>query len=324
MKQLPRVRLAQLPTPVEPLPRLSAHLAGPALFVKRDDQTGLALGGNKTRKLELLCAAAQAEGADTLITAGAIQSNHCRQTAAAAARLGMGCILILVGEQPETASANLFLDGLFGAKILWTSKEKRDNDLRAIFEETKAAGRNPYLIPYGGSNPIGAAAYAYALEELLAQGNPPDWIVFASSSGGTQAGLVAGAYLLGYKGRILGISVDKRASTLQERVAELAGETVALLREENPFAAKDILVNDEYLGQGYAIMGGPEREAIALFARHEGLLLDPVYTGRAAAGLIDLVRKRFFKKTDKVLFWHTGGTPALFADTYRNDLSKSS
>lgn len=324
MKQLPRVQLAHLPTPIEALPRLSAHLGGPALLVKRDDQTGLAFGGNKTRKLGLLCAAAQAEGADTLITAGAIQSNHCRQTAAAAARLGMGCILVLVGEPPETASANLFLDGLFGAEIHWTSKANRDNDLHAAFEETKSAGRKPFLIPYGGSNSTGAAAYAYALEELLVQDISPDWIVFASSSGGTQAGLVAGASLLGYKGRILGISVDERASILQERIAELAGETAALLADKISFSAKDILVNDEYLGKGYAIMGEPEREAIVLFAQHEGLLLDPVYTGRAAAGLIDLIRKGFLKKTDKVLFWHTGGTPALFADAYRNELSKSS
>lgn len=324
MKQLRRVQLAHLPTPVEVLPRLSAHLAGPTILVKRDDQTGLAFGGNKTRKLELLCAAAQAEGADVLITAGAIQSNHCRQTAAAAARLGMGCTLVLVGEQPESASANLFLDGLLGAEIHWTSKANRDSDLRAVFEETKSAGRKPYLIPYGGSNPIGAAAYAYALEELLAQDVSPDWIVFASSSGGTQAGIVAGASMLGYKGRILGISVDEHASALRQRVAELAGETAALLGEKMSFDAKDILINDEYLGQGYATMGKPEREAIALFAQHEGLLLDPVYTGRATAGLIDLVRKGFFKKTDKVLFWHTGGTPALFADAYRNDLSKSS
>jgi len=324
VKQLPRARLAHLPTPVESLPRLSTYLAGPALLVKRDDQTGLAFGGNKTRKLELLCAAAKAEGADTLITAGAIQSNHCRQTAAAAALLGMGCILVLVGEEPKSASANLFLDNLLGAEIKWTSKQERDNDLRAIFEETKTAGRKLYLIPYGGSNPTGAAAYVYALEELLAQDISPDWIVFASSSGGTQAGLVAGAYVLGYKGRILGISVDERAKTLQERVAELAGETAELLGEKMSFAAKDILVNHDYLGRGYAIMGEFEREAIGLFAKHEGLLLDPVYTGRAAAGLIDLVRKGFFKKTDEVLFWHTGGTPALFADAYRNDLSKSS
>jgi 1-aminocyclopropane-1-carboxylate deaminase/D-cysteine desulfhydrase-like pyridoxal-dependent ACC family enzyme len=196
--------------------------------------------------------------------------------------------------------------------------------LRLAFEEAKTAGRRPYFIPYGGSNPIGAAAYAYALEELLAQGIAPDWIVFATSSAGTQAGLVAGARLLGYEGRILGISVDERATTLQARVATLAGETAALLGEKASFATRDILVNDDYLGQGYAIMGDGEREAISLLARYEGLLVDPVYTGRAAAGLIDLVRKGFFKKTEKVLFWHTGGTPALFADAYRSELSKAS
>jgi D-cysteine desulfhydrase family pyridoxal phosphate-dependent enzyme len=324
VKKLPSVHLAQLPTAVESMPRLSAHLGGPALFVKRDDLTGLAFGGNKTRKLELLCAAAQAEGAETLVTAGAIQSNFCRQTAAAAARLGLRCVLVLFGEKPESPSANLFLFDLLGAELRWTTKEKRDEDLQAAFEEAKAADSKPYLIPYGGSNAIGAAAYAYALEELLAQGITPDWIVFASSSAGTQAGLVVGARLLGYKGHILGVSVDERAAALQQHVAELAGETAVVLGEKAAFAAKDILINDDYLGQGYAIMGDGEREAISLFARYEGLLVDPVYTGRAAAGLIDLIRKGFFKKTDKVLFWHTGGTPALFADTYRNDLSKPS
>ncbi|MEX2162052.1 MAG: D-cysteine desulfhydrase family protein [Anaerolineales bacterium] len=324
MKSLPRVDLAQLPTPVHPLTRLSAKLGGPQLWVKRDDQTGLAFGGNKTRKLELLCAAAIAEGADLLITAGAIQSNHCRQTAAAAARLGMQCILVLVGEKPANFSGNLLLDTLFGAEIRWTRKSQRDASLQTVYEEAKASGRKPYLIPYGGSNPLGAAAYAFALKELIDQGSHPDWIVFATSSGGTQAGLLAGASLLGYAGRILGISVDERAEELRLRIAGLAEQVATLLGEKRSFSSNQVLVNEDYLGPGYAVMGEAERGAIRLFAETEGLLVDPVYTGRAAAGLIDLVYKGVFKPNDQVLFWHTGGTPALFVDTYRQDLATSS
>ncbi|MCL5428991.1 MAG: D-cysteine desulfhydrase family protein [Chloroflexi bacterium] len=320
MKTLPRVELAHLPTPVHPMPRLSAHLGGPELWIKRDDLTGLAFGGNKTRKLETLCAAAQTEKADLLITAGAIQSNHCRQTAAAAARLGFDCVLVLVGQAPEIPSANLMLDQLLGAEIRWVSKAARDDTLQSVFAETKAIGRRPFLIPYGGSNPIGAAAYAFALKELMGQDLNPDWIVFASSSGGTQAGLLAGARLLGYRGTILGISVDEHASNLKPRIVRLSKETMGVLGENLSVTENDVLVNDDYLGGGYAVMGDPEREAIELFAQYEGILVDPVYTGRAAAGFIDLIRKGLFNKADRVLFWHTGGTPALFADTYRKDL----
>ena len=321
MNKLPRVELAHLPTPIHPLPRLSSHLDGPELWIKRDDLTGLAFGGNKTRKLETLCAAALAQTSDLLITAGAVQSNHCRQTAAAAARLGLDCILVLVGEPPETQSANLLLDHLMGAKIRWTPKAKRDETLNSVYDETKSASRKPYLIPYGGSNALGASAYVLALKELIDQKISPDWIVFATSSGGTQAGLIAGAKMFDFRGKILGISVDEKAGDVRSHVAQLAQETSSLLDEQNTFSEKDILVNDDYLGGGYAVMGDPEREAIDLFARHEGILVDPVYTGRAAAGLIDLIRQGLFPKKDRVLFWHTGGTPALFADAYRKDLA---
>ncbi len=321
MKSLARLPLAQLPTPLEAMPRLSAALGGPQLWVKRDDQTGLGLGGNKTRKLETLCAAALAAGADTLITAGAIQSNHCRQTAAAAARLGLACSLVLAGDPPVRPSGNLLLDGLFGAEIIWTTFAERPAALQATEAELRARGKHPYLIPYGGSSPLGAAAYAYALEELLAQGAPPDWIVFASSSGGTQAGLIAGARLLGYPGRILGISVDEPAVELQAKVAALVTDTAELLGQPVSLTPEEVLVNADYLGAGYAVMGEAEAEAIRLFARHEGLLVDPVYTGRAAAGLIDLIHRGHFTKDETVLFWHTGGAPALFAERYQNDLA---
>lgn len=320
MKTLPRLELAHLPTAVHTMPRLQAQLGGAELWVKRDDLTGLAFGGNKTRKLETLCAAAQAENADMLITTGAIQSNHCRQAAAAAARLGLDCILVLVGQPPKLPSANLLLDHLLGAEIHWSTIATRDETLQSVFEETKAAGRRPFLIPYGGSNSTGAAAYVLAMNELIDQGVDPNWIVFATSSGGTQAGLLAGAKLHGYRGKILGISVDERASDLRPRIIHLAEETAALLGRTVSVPEEDVLVNDDYLGGGYAVMGTAERDAIELFAQYEGILVDPVYTGRAAAGLIDLLRKGFFRKDDLVLFWHTGGTPALFTDTYQEEL----
>jgi len=319
MIPLPRLRFAHLPTPVEPLPRLSAALGGPRLLVKRDDQTGLGLGGNKTRKLELLLAEAQAHGAKTLLTAGAAQSNHCRQTAAAAARYGFGCRLILVSEDglPVPPSGNLILDQLLGAELVWTKLEDRDRVLKEEFQKAWDDGLRPYLIPYGGSSSTGAFAYCLALQELLEQGVRPDWIVFASSSGGTQAGLALGAKLFDFRGRILGISVDREAVALQAGVAALATETADAVGEKLHFLPEEILVNDEYLGEGYGKPGEGEREALQLFAQKEGLLLDPVYTGRAAAGLIDLIRKGFFSPNDTVLFWHTGGAPALFAERYR-------
>jgi D-cysteine desulfhydrase family pyridoxal phosphate-dependent enzyme len=318
---IPRLRFAHLPTPIEPLPRLTSLLDGPTLLVKRDDQTGLAFGGNKTRKLEFLVAEAQAQGADTLISAGALQSNHCRQTAAAAAKFGLGCILVLVGQPPAQASANLLLDGLFGAEVIWTGKECRDADLQAAFDRLAAAGRKPYLVPYGGSSPTGALGYVYAMEEFVGQKVPADWIVFASSSGGTQAGMVLGARLFGCRGKVLGISVDEPQTVLQERVADLASLTSERIGARIEFAPGDVLVNADYAWPGYGVVTEAELEAVSTFARMEGLLLDPVYTGRAAAGLLDLVRKGFFKKGETVLFWHTGGQPALFAEKYQPDLA---
>jgi D-cysteine desulfhydrase family pyridoxal phosphate-dependent enzyme len=314
---IPRLSFAHLPTPIETLPRLEQALQGPHLLVKRDDQTGLAFGGNKTRKLEFLVGEAQARGADALITAGALQSNHCRQTAAAAARFGFECTLVLVGEPPAHTSANLLLDLLFGAKIVWVKRSEREQALEKVFKATAAGGRKPYLVPYGGSNPTGALGYVFAMQEFAAQNIKSDWIIFASSSGGTQAGLVLGARLFGYSGRLLGISVDEPQAVLRERVAALASDTSERLGPRIEFQSGDLMVNAEYAAPGYGILTGREREAILLFAKHEGLLLDPVYTGRAAAGLIDLIRKGFFKRDETVLFWHTGGQPALFADKYQ-------
>ena len=314
---LPRLRFAHLPTPIEHLPRLSDAL-GLALYVKRDDQTGLATGGNKTRKLEFLVADALAQGADTLITGGAVQSNHCRQTAAAAARHGLRCVLVLGGHAPSQYDGNNLLAALLGAELRWTGGEPRDAVMQSTFEGEQAADRTPYLIPYGGSNPIGAAGYVAAVEELAAQlqGGVAgvegfDAVVFASSSGGTHAGLALGVAALGLPTRVLGISVDAQADSLKARVAGLASQTAARLGLDHRFGPDDIEVDAGYLGGGYAVVGDAEREAIRLAARLEGLLLDPVYTGRAFAGLIDRARRGLHRPGERVLFWHTGGEAAL-------------
>jgi D-cysteine desulfhydrase family pyridoxal phosphate-dependent enzyme len=313
----PKLSFAHLPTPIEKLPRLSKLLGGPELLIKRDDQTGLAFGGNKTRKLEYLMASAVEEGANTVLSTGAAQSNHCRQTAAAAARCGLACTLVLVGPEPEQASANLFLDKILGAKIIWTEKSNRDETLQKAYDGAGAEGRKPYLIPYGGSNAVGAYGYYQAYRELHDQmkNEMPDWIVFATSSGGTQAGLVVGAGLDSHS-KIFGISVDETEDQLKENVISIVQDLAGHMGQGMELSENDILVNAEYTGEGYGIMNEKDLEAIHLFAANEGILLDPVYTGRAGAGLIDLVRNGFFKKGERVLFWHTGGTPGLFADRY--------
>ncbi len=320
MNAIPRIKFAHLPTPVEKLPRLSSLLGGPQILIKRDDQTGLAFGGNKTRKLEFLLAEARAQNADTIITAGAVQSNHCRQTAAAAARFGLRCILVLYGVKPEQKSANLLMDELFNAEIVWTDQAHRDDILQQTFTQVYSLGSRPYLAPYGGSSPTGALGYVFAMEELVQQGFNPDWIVFASSSGGTQAGMVLGANLFNYRGSLLGISIDEPQAALQERCAKLASETSEKLGGRISFSTEDVKVNSDYCAAGYGVVTDLERDAVRLFAKTEGILLDPVYTGRAAGGMIDLIRKGFFEKGQTVLFWHTGGSPALFADKYQNQI----
>jgi D-cysteine desulfhydrase len=312
-----RLHFAHLPTPIEELPRLTKFLNGPRLLIKRDDQTGLAFGGNKTRKLEFLVAEAQAQGAKMLISAGAIQSNHCRQTAAAAARFGLECTLVLTGALPEQPSANLLLDQLFGAAIVHVSdRADRDRILQETFEKAVQAGKRPYLVPYGGSSPVGALGYAFAVDELVKQNTNADWIVFGTSSGGTHAGLTLGKRVFGYQGKVLGISIDESEAWLKAHVSALASDASELLGNRITFTPEDVMATAAYCQAGYGVLTEAEREAVRLFAGYEGLLLDPVYTGRAAAGLIDLIRKGFFNKEETVLFWHTGGQPALFADKY--------
>jgi D-cysteine desulfhydrase family pyridoxal phosphate-dependent enzyme len=319
MSSLPRVSLAQLPTPLHPLERLTAQLGGPQLWIKRDDLTGFALGGNKVRKLEYLVAAAQEEGARTLITAGAVQSNHCRQTAAAAARYGFECVLVLEGDEPERTTGNLLLDGLFGSEVVWAGSADLEGALQLVHESDAAKGKRPFLIPLGGSSPLGALAYAEAMAEFLKQDVQVDRIVLATSSGGTQAGLLAGADYYGYPGKITGIRIGEYRGSERENLADLVVETAGLLGKELSMDPATIDLREDYLGPGYGVLTELERAAIETFARLEGILLDPVYTGRAAGGMLDLISRGEIGPEERVLFWHTGGTPALFA--YADQLS---
>jgi len=314
--RLARVSIAHLPTPLEPLSRLTEQLGGPELWIKRDDQTGLATGGNKARKLEFLVADALARRADVLITGGAAQSNHARQTAAAAAKFGLESTLVLRGEEPAQTQGNLLLDRLLGADVVWAGDRPLVEVMGQVAQEMQETGHSPYVIPYGGSNPTGASGYMAAMEELVAQCAERDvhfdHIVIPSSSGGTQAGLMVGARALAYDGRLLGISVDLEADALRHLLAGLAAATADHLGLDLTFAPTDVAVDDGYVGGGYAVIGDLERDAIRVMARAEGILLDPVYTGRAFGGLLDLVRRGAFHPGERVLFWHTGGTAGLF------------
>jgi L-cysteate sulfo-lyase len=317
MNYPPRVRLALLPTPIESLARFSRHLGGPEIYVKRDDQTGLATGGNKARKLEFLFADALAQGCDHVVSLGGPQSNHVRQTAAGAAKLGLGCSLVLRGNPPPQKLGNLLLDELLGAQVHFSGIRTRDEVAVEVMATLRQSGAKPYLIPVGGSNGLGALGYAAAfdeaLEQLAAQKLEVDAMVFASSSAGTQAGLALGAAVHGWQQPVLGISIDSPVAELHARVTELALEAARIAKAS--VTAKDlrIAINADYLGGGYSVVGDLERDAIRTMARTEGLLLDPVYTGRAMGGLIDLIRKGHFTGKQKILFWHTGGAAALSA-----------
>ena len=322
---IPRQSLGFFPTPLIALSRLSKALDGPTIFMKRDDNTGLALGGNKTRKLEFIMGDALAQGADCVITAGAAQSNHCRQTAAAAASLGLECHLVLGGEEPEQTSGNLLLDKIFGSHIHWAGANRKGEDIPKIVEQLTKQGKKPYVIPYGGSNELGALAFVEAFKELESQRESMNLsfthIVFASSSGATQAGLMLGKKILNSPAQIVGINIDKGETDkvpFDQYTVALANSTASLIGADHQFTESDLTLNSDYVGEGYGVVGTLENEAIAMTAQTEGILLDPVYTGRAMGGLIDMIRSGKIKKTDRVLFWHTGGAPALFA--YSSDL----
>lgn len=323
LADFPRLPLAHLPTPLEPLPRLSQILGGPSIWVKRDDCTGLGGGGNKTRKLEFLMAEARAQGADAVITPGALQSNHARQTAAAAARLGIGCHLLLEdiaadADRDYRVSGNVLLDRLFDAR-LHTFPSDTDLDLAAesLAGELRESGSVPYVIPTGGSNALGALGYVVCALELMEQAKERslsiDHLVLATGSAGTQAGLLAGLHLHESKVSVLGICVGRSAEEQKLKVAPLCAETLELLECERPLPGKAVCANGDYVGQGYGLATRRMIKAVALAASSEGLLLDPVYTGKAMAGLADLVRHGKFKSDDNIVFLHTGGSPALFA-----------
>jgi D-cysteine desulfhydrase family pyridoxal phosphate-dependent enzyme len=317
LEDIPRVALACLPTPIHELPRLAQSLGGPRILIKRDDLTGLATGGNKVRKLEFLIADALRQGATTVITTGAAQSNHARQTAAAATRHGLRCVLVLGPAAPPQRGGNLLLDALLGARVRWAGERDRYAVMQEVAAEERAAGRVPYVIPLGGSNAIGATGYVLAMRELVRQAVEQalhiDHLVLATGSGGTQAGIITGARAFSFRGNVLGISVSETAEALGPNILDLAQLTATHLDLHFDLGTDDVQLNDTYLGEGYGIVGEREREAIRLVAHNEGLLLDPVYTGRAMAGLIDLIRQGAFSPKETVLFWHTGGAPALFS-----------
>ncbi|MEW6308042.1 MAG: D-cysteine desulfhydrase family protein [Bacillota bacterium] len=322
---LPRVRLAALPTPLEPARRLGEALDGVDLWLKRDDYTGVGLGGNKARKLEFLAAQALEQGADVLLTVGGQQSNHCRVTAAVAARLGLEAVLVLYGERPAAVTGNLLLDGILGAKVVFSGHDDAEGAV-AVLEETaerlRSAGRRPYVIPLGGSSPLGTVGYALAVYEFISQANDLglsfDRFIFATGSGGTQAGLMLGALASGSGIKVTGVTVSRAPERLRPTIASLVRAGAALAGCPMTLAEADVDVLDGYVGEKYGAVTEASLEAIRLTARTEGALLDPVYTGKAMAGLIGLARSGRLAG-ERVAFWHTGGVAALpaYADAFR-------
>lgn len=322
LARFPRIHLAHLPTPLERLERLSSELGGPEIWIKRDDCTGLSTGGNKTRKLEFLMAEAVAQGADTVMTQGATQSNHARQTAAFAAKLGIACHLLLEdrtgsNDPNYNGNGNVLLDHLHGAT---TEKRAGGSDMQAemeaVAEKLRAKGRTVYIIPGGGSNPTGALGYVNCAFELVGQANDRDLvidhIVTATGSAGTQAGLIVGLKAINAQIPLLGMGVRAPKDKQEESVFNLAVRTAEKLGCPGVVRREDVVADCSYVGAGYGLPGSDTLEAIAMFARLEGILLDPVYSGKAAAGLIDYCIKGRFKAGERVVFLHTGGSAALF------------
>jgi len=328
LARFPRLRLAHLPTPLEHLPRLTAALGGPEIWIKRDDCTGLSTGGNKTRKLEFLMAEAMDQGADVVLTQGATQSNHARQTAAAAARLGLDCHILLEdrtgkADSDYAANGNVLLDHLHGASIEHRPPNPDMNgEMEKVAGRMRKEGRKPYCIPGGGSNPTGALGYVNAAIELITQANDTglriDHVVHATGSTGTQAGLVTGLKGINAGIPVLGVSVKAAKDAQEENVFKLACATAEKLGVPGVVRREDVVANSDYVGKGYGFPAPDTIEAIEMLARLEGILLDPVYSGKGMAGLIDLARKGAFARGENVVFVHTGGSAALFA--YRSDL----
>lgn len=323
LSRFPRQRFAHLPTPLERLDRLSALLGGPTIWIKRDDCTGLGFGGNKTRKLEYLMADAIAGGADTVLTVGAVQSNHARQTAAAAARLGLACELVLENriadaDEAYLRSGNVLLDRMFGARL---HEVPAGSDMKQAMQDAADAvrgrGGRPYQIPGGGSNPVGALGYVNFALELLAQATEAgvafDHLIHATGSAGTQAGIVVGLEALRAGLPVLGITVSKPREQQEALVQALADETAAFLGVPGVVTRAAVVANSDYTGPAYGAPTPGMLAALKLLAREEGILLDPVYSGKAMDGMIDLIRRGHFHKGQNIVFLHTGGQPGLFA-----------
>jgi D-cysteine desulfhydrase family pyridoxal phosphate-dependent enzyme len=334
LERFPRSSLAFLPTPLERLPSMSRDLAPLSLAIKRDDQTGLAFGGNKARKLEFIMADVMEKEADTVVTWAGVQSNWCRQVAAATSRLGLRSVLLLMKKPggPVGFDGNLLLDRILDADIRvvepqggksFLELENVREHLDPVVEEERAAGRSPYIAPVGGSlvegsmeRPLGALGYVAAFLEIFLQAREEeielDTVVLATGSAGTQAGLLVGAKLLSPHTRIVGISVAADSETVSAYVKDIAERTLEILDAPPVVLDEEIVVLDQYLDQGYGVLSRTVTDAVRTMAQSEGVLLDPVYTGKAMAGLLDLAQKGFFRREESVVFLHTGGTPALF------------
>jgi len=323
LSRFPRVSLAHLPTALELLPNLSAELGGPQIWVKRDDCTGLATGGNKTRKLEFVMAEALEQGVDTIVTVGAVQSNHVRQTAAAACKLGLSCEVLLEHRVPDPSdnyanSGNVLLDRVFGANLReYAGGTDFDTAMQEVAEEVRSSGGKPYIVPGGASDKIGALGYVNCALELLTQANDQglviDHLVTATGSAGTQAGLIVGLTATSSNIPLLGIGVNVPQDVQEQKVFDLAVETAEYVGAPGVVKRGDVVANCDYVGDGYGIPTDSMNDAILLLARTEGLLFDPVYSGKALAGMLDLVRRGEFSDAQNIVFLHTGGSVALFA-----------
>jgi D-cysteine desulfhydrase family pyridoxal phosphate-dependent enzyme len=318
--RIERLSFAHLPTPLEDAPRLGEAFGLSRLRIKRDDATGLALGGNKARKLEYLLADALRRGADTVLTCGGVQSNHARMTAAAACRLGLHAILFLDDPEPVERQGNLLLDDLLGAEVRFLpvgSLQALYTAMEACAAELAAQGRTPYIIPVGGSTPLGSLGYVRAVAELAEQTRereiPVRSMVVATGSTGTLAGMALGVRIFLPEARVIGISVSSPAERCRSKAARIASEAAELIRVPERFAPDEFVVYDEFIGEAYGVPTAAGQEALTFAARCEGLVMDPVYTGKALAGLRALAARGVLDADEDVVFWHTGGAPALFA-----------
>ena len=313
-----KFNLGFFPTPLHPLKNLSKKYSEYNLFIKRDDNTGLASGGNKTRKLEYLIQEALNNGCDTVITAGAQQSNHCRQTVAACAVAGLDCHLLLGGYEPLKYDGNLLLSHLLGAKIHFTGENRKGEDIESFKSELELKDKKCFVVPYGGSNYIGALGFVNAVKELkdqlTEQNLMMDYIFFASSSGGTQAGLTIGLELFDLKTNLIPINIDKAMSTIstEEIILDLIAKGKEMFELKKNYQFKDVALVRDYDETGYGVITENEKSTLKELARTEGILLDPVYTARAFYGMLDYLNHKKIKPNSNVLFWHTGGLPANF------------